>query len=304
MTKDSNSSSPSPSHDQSSDTGLNEVKEDLKEDFTKLKDKTQDIVKQLESPKYLRYVNGLSGFFLFGFGIAALALAFTLDFSAEQETLNRPRLLINTPSGGRDSVATLNIFILVGIAFLLGGLIHAVFAFNLRGVYIGLLQKGANPWRWIEYAIANSLITGSVALMSGLRDFWAWVLVVTSVAVSMMLGSVVSGLLRRHQIMLALMVHFVAWVALIAPWAAILVEFVRYLNYSKDINVPVPAYIQAAVYACLVFTVLTMFMQSYNIADRWQGRTRFKGKELTLQTLNFVHKTVVGWLLLGGIMAT
>lgn len=120
---------------------------------------------------------------------------------------------------------------------ILAHLFYATDAFGKGWYSDAVLNKGWNPYRWLEYALSASLMSFLIGIGTGTRDFNHLISFVLSTASLMSFGYIVESCLKSTNKSLDKSTLIVAtiggWVLLLSMWIPLLINFGNIVNDVK-----------------------------------------------------------------------
>ncbi|WP_423189801.1 heliorhodopsin HeR [Alkalibacterium sp. f15] len=162
-------------------------------------------------------------------------------------------------------------------------------------IYNRDLQKGINKFRWYEYAISSSLMIVLIALLFGVYDIGALILIVAANA-SMNLFGLDMEEINQYTKKTNWKPFVFGSVAGLAPWVVILLYAFGNSNPAE-----VPWFVYALAGSYFVFFNLfpiNMILQ-YKKIGKWNN---YLYGEKGYIILSLVAKSVLAWLAFGGVM--
>ena len=245
----------------------------------------------------LRKFNAAMGFLHLIQGILMIVLSndktypvFTNFLAFKTETLS----LITDPKLALD--------IRFGPAVAIFLLLSAVAHFYLSTVgykrYVGNLQKGMNPVRFYEYALSSSLMVVLIAMLVGVWDLGALILMF-GINAMMNLFGIMMEYHNQYTEKTKWISFMYGCIAGIVPWIVILIHFLGAVN-SGDAKPP--AFVYAIVPSLFVFFnifAINMVLQ-YKKIGKWKN---YLFGERTYIVLSLAAKTFLAWLIFTGTLA-
>jgi hypothetical protein len=137
-----------------------------------------------------------------------------------------------------------NIKLLVYAFFGVTAAAHLLYATDFfgRGWYTAALERGWNPFRWIEYGISASIMAAIIAPFSGVRDSNAVLLITGTTAAMQGTGFLVERALTAQgepDTTAAVGATVIGWLLLVVAWTAILRTFFQTLRDVNDLGLTV-----------------------------------------------------------------
>jgi uncharacterized membrane protein len=191
---------------------------------------------------------------------------------------------------------------LVGTFLLLSALAHFLIAYPLNKMYRRDLKKGINQVRWFEYALSSSVMIVLIAIFFGVRGFWALFMIFVLNALMNMFGL----LMEKYNVLTRKLGEKTNWasyylgvVAGIVPWIVITAYFIN-TGVSEGASVPDFVYWIYVIEAIFFNTfAINMILQYKQV---WKWRDYLFG-ERVYQILSLVSKTLLAWLVFGGVFS-
>lgn len=204
-------------------------------------------------------------------------------------TLNlesNPEVLFNLPFG-----------ILVSCFLFLSALAHFIISLpnKTKRIYIRDLDNNINQFRWYEYALSSSLMIILIAVLFGVYDIGALILIFMINATMNLFGLLMEKMNQAREKVTWLPFIFGS-VAGIAPWIIIILY-----GFGNSSPAEVPWFVYAIAVTYFVFFNLfpiNMVMQ-YKKVGKWKD---YLYGERAYIILSLSAKTVLAWLVLFGVM--
>lgn len=245
----------------------------------------------------LRIYNAVMGFIHLAQAVAIWALSnnFTLPvttaFPAFDQASNSLKPVLNT-------IYNLPIGPLASVFLLISAIAHFTLSTVAYNWYVRNLKRGINYARWYEYALSSSIMIVLIAMLSGLYDIAALILVF-----------VLNGTMNLWGLMMELhnqttpKVNWTAYIfgciAGIVPWIAIALYFFGSISGSSD---AVPTFVYFILPTLFVFFfsfALNMALQ-YKKVGPWRD---YLFGERVYVLLSLVAKSALAWQVFGGALA-
>ena len=158
-----------------------------------------------------------------------------------------------------------------------------------------LVLERRQPLRFIEYSISSTLMVWTILVLLGNVDLW---LIMAVGAANWSMN--IFGMLQETS---ANMVpHFAGWIPFVAVWTIVLTQFDRGMNESAH----VPTAVKAIPSVMMVLFFLFGVNQTGSELNKL-GHTRFtwtyKRSEVNYTILSLVAKTILAWMIYGGVTA-
>lgn len=259
------------------------------------------------SPDDLRSVkksNTIASLFHFFQGTLIMIFAYTLTRLVEYEG---PRVFSNflkfdeeTGESGALVNETKELFTVPFIQLVAGFLLLTAFfhflvstIFNVK--YSNDLKKGINAFRWIEYSITSTIMIALIALLFGVNDIGALVLLM-SLNVVMNLNGLVMERANRNSEKTDWTSFITGSIAGLAVWVVLFMFAFGNSDWSE-----IPNFVYAITASYFIFFNLfpvNMFLQ-YKKVGKWKDYI-FGEKMYIL--LSFFSKTILAWIVFAGIL--
>jgi hypothetical protein len=243
----------------------------------------------------LRIFNAFMGFLHLVQGILMIVLSNDTTYPIYTNYLSFDSL----PPGPAPTLAGELLFGPAVAAFLLlSALAHfslATFGYNW---YVKNLKKGMNPARFYEYALSSSLMIVLIALLVGIWDYGALILMF-GVNAAMNLFGIVMELHNQRTDKTDWSAFIYGCIAGIFPWIVILIQFLRTL--AVNVGKP-PGFVYAIIPTIFVFFnifALNMYLQ-YKKVGPW--RDYLFGERMYI-VLSLLAKTALAWMIFAGTLA-
>lgn len=178
--------------------------------------------------------------------------------------------------------------------------------------YLRDLRNGMNRFRWIEYAFSSSLMMALIAMLFGVYDVISLVLIMAVNACMNLFGDLME-VINHHKRRAGDKVGEVSWVAFwygcfagLVPWAVVF----AYLGGAASNASNVPGFVWAILIVYLIvfqtfpINMVGQYAQVWWWNDaRWPGLDRggYYFGERVYQILSLVAKTLLLWLVIGGV---
>lgn len=183
---------------------------------------------------------------------------------------------------------------LVPMFSFLSGINHTL-SVTFPGWYKEILRNRVNPIRWAEFSASSTLMLFQLAVLAGVTEVGSLINLVTLNVVLMYMGFVLET--RKAQgaktpELIALMI--VAWGIFMAQWAQIILSFFTILN---DAEAKPPDFVYSIIMIELALFASFGILQVLYVFDRIDFFQYEKG----FIVLSFVAKSLLAWLLVGGV---
>lgn len=186
--------------------------------------------------------------------------------------------------------------ILVASFLFISALAHFIIVLpKTNQIYNKGLEKGINPFRWYEYALSSSIMIVLIAVLFGVYDIGALILLFALNA-SMNLFGLLMEKINQNTSKVSWSPFVFGSIAGIAPWIVIIL----YAFGNSDPS-QVPWFVYAIIASYFVFFNLfpiNMVLQ-YKKVGKWAN---YLYGERTYIILSLVAKSVLAWLVFSGVM--
>ena len=221
-------------------------------------------------------------------GQAVVILALSTDFA-----LPVTGAFMTGPPGGTPAQETLfhvRIGPLVAAFLLLAALDHWLVGGPLRRRYEAALERGVNPFRWLEYSVSASLMVGLIAMLTGIADYVA-LLALLGVNAAMILFGWLMELFNPPERERTRWLPFVLGCVVGAvPWIAITAQ----IAVSAAKGNPPPTFVYAIFVS--LFVLFNSFAVNQALQYRRAGRWRsYRYGEAWYLVLSLVAKSLLAW---------
>jgi hypothetical protein len=181
---------------------------------------------------------------------------------------------------------------LVGAFLLMSAFAHFLLAWPLNKRYIANLQRNYNPIRWLEYAFSSSVMIVLIAIFFTVVDVWTLVALFASNFLMNMLGL----LMEKHN----QTTKKTDWTAYLLGVFAGAIPWIIITGYFLGTNGTPPTFVYVIyIIELALFNCFALVMLFY-----YKGWGKFKDyafSERSYQILSLVAKTLLAWLVFGGI---
>ncbi len=183
-----------------------------------------------------------------------------------------------------------NLPLLVAGFLFLSAIAHAAIATVLYDRYVSFLDRGMNPYRWLEYSVSASLMIVVIGMLAGVWDLGTLVALFGLVAVMNLAGLLME---QRNETTgeTDWTPYWVGVIAGIVPWVVIAITFVGTVTASGGEFPEFVIYIYVSIFIFFNLFAINMALQ-YLEVSRWQDYL-FGEKMYVL--LSLVAKSVLAW---------
>lgn len=251
--------------------------------------------------KSIRKFNFFMGLFHFIQGVFMLYVALSFDKviafkphiwsyflkfdTSSMHLVTNAKVIFNLPFG-----------ILVSVFLFISALFHFIISMpKFNRIYNNQLTRGMNVFRWIEYSLSSSLMIILIAVLFGVYDIGALILIFALNA-SMNLFGLLMEKMNQYTPKTDWLPFIFGSIAGIAPWIVIIMYAFGNADPSQ-----VPWFVYAIFGSYLVFFNLfpiNMILQ-YKKVGKWSN---YLYGERTYIILSLVAKSVLAWLVFFGVM--
>jgi hypothetical protein len=252
--------------------------------------------KMNEKLKKLKLYNTIVGFLLLGQGVVMWAISnkATLPIMTHYLKWNP---VAKFPQPFTDTIYNLRLGPVIATFLLLSGLFLLGSAFVWRNKYEGMIQKGINLFRWMEYSITSSLMIVVIAMLCGVYDLSTLILLFSLNGCMILFGWVMEVHNQSTQ-----KTDWTSYIfgcfAGIVPWIVLGLYFFNAIGSNAD---AVPSFVYAIFWSLLIsFNVFAgnMILQ-YKKIGKWKDY--FYGEYVYI-TLSLVAKALLAWQVWGGTL--
>eukprot|EP00475_Leptophrys_vorax_P040744 TRINITY_DN7605_c0_g1_i1.p1 TRINITY_DN7605_c0_g1~~TRINITY_DN7605_c0_g1_i1.p1 ORF type:complete len:266 (-),score=48.49 TRINITY_DN7605_c0_g1_i1:244-1041(-) len=163
-----------------------------------------------------------------------------------------------------------------------------------------LLDKEANPLRWLEYSVSASIMSVLLAALTGVYDVHLLFCIGALTGICNLTGLVVEFMPKQvngERNNAAFGTYLIGWIAIVVSWLPPLCYFFQAVAADgKD----VPAFVIVA----YMLTALCYVAFGLNFQLHWfNGKYSFVTSEIVYISLSFTAKTILAWDVFGGFKA-
>jgi hypothetical protein len=216
--------------------------------------------------------------------------------------------------------AKINIKQLVYAFFGITAAAHVLYATDFfgRGWYTAAVERGWNPFRWVEYGISASIMAAIIAPFSGVRSANTVLLITGTTAAMQGTGFLVERALTAQaqpDYTAAVGATVIGWLLLVTAWSAILASFFTTLRDINDLGLTVngqpfklPTWlwgigvVQMVFFSCFGLTQLG-HMRGVARAAAMGETYNFASTERSYLVLSFAAKAALASVLAYGLVA-
>ncbi len=251
--------------------------------------------------KSLAKFNFIMGFFHFIQGVFMLIVAISVEKVASFKPMiwsyflkfdTNTMHLVTSPK----ELFALPFGILVSVFLFLSALFHFVVSSKrFRGVYFKQLEKNMNMFRWYEYSLSSSLMIVLIAILFGVYDIGALILIFFLNAVMNLFGLLMEKM-NQYTNKTDWTPFIYGSVAGIIPWIVVIMY-----AFGNASPAEIPWFVYAIFGSYFVFFncfPINMILQ-YKKVGKWKDY--LYGERIYI-ILSLVAKTVLAWLVFFGVM--
>lgn len=190
-----------------------------------------------------------------------------------------------------------NLAYLVATFFFMSAIAHAVIATKYRKTYEADLKKGINKARWIEYGLSASVMMVAIALLSGVYDFSALLMIFILDLLMNSMGLVME-LTNQGAKKTNWLTYNLGCVAGIVPWIVFAIYVIGANAYGSG-GIPTFVYfIYGSMFVFFSSFAVNMYLQ-YAKKGQWAN---YLYGERVYMILSLVAKTALAWQVFFGTL--
>jgi hypothetical protein len=250
----------------------------------------------LEKMKKLKVYNAIVGSLLLVQGIVMWAISNKSTLPVMTHYLKWDPIA-KFPQPFSETVYNLELGPIIATFLLLSGLFLLGSAFIWREKYEGMIQKGVNLFRWMEYSITSSLMIVVIAMLCGVYDLSSLILLFALNACMILFGWVME--IHNQTTKKTNWTSFIfGCFAGVVPWIVLGMYFFNAIGSNAD---SVPKFVYAIFWSLLVFFnvfAINMVLQ-YKKIGKWQD---YIYGEYAYITLSLIAKALLAWQVWGGTL--
>ena len=156
--------------------------------------------------------------------------------------------------------------------------------------YSDMVAIGKNPLRFIEYSISASIMLVCIALLTGIRDINALMIIVQLTAVTQIFGLMCEYLKEQWARNVA---HVAGWVTVVSAYGIIIWYYIVAVTFNE---VAPPAYVNA-----IIILQMLLFM-SFGFVQLAQLYLGFMYSEVAYTALSIGAKTLLGYMIYANVI--
>jgi hypothetical protein len=180
--------------------------------------------------------------------------------------------------------------LLVAGFLLISALAHAAIATVLYDSYVEYLERGMNPYRWLEYSLSASLMIVVIGMLAGIWDLGTLVALFGLVAVMNLCGLLME---QRNETTTTTdwTAYYVGCIAGIIPWIVIAITFLGTVTAAGGDFPQFVIYIYISIFIFFNLFAINMVLQ-YRETWRWE---EYLFGERAYIVLSLVAKSALAW---------
>jgi hypothetical protein len=187
---------------------------------------------------------------------------------------------------------------LAAVFLLISAIAHLSLSTICYNWYVRNLKKGINPARWYEYAFSSSLMIVLIAMLSGMYDIAALILIFLLNAMMNLFGLMME--LHNQTTQKTNWTSYIyGCVAGIVPWIAIAIYFFGSTSSSNG-SVPTFVYFILPTLFVFFFTFALNMVLQYKKVGPWKD---YLYGERVYVLLSLIAKSALAWQVFGGALA-
>lgn len=235
-------------------------------------------------------------------GVAILLLSTSKTFSLSTSYLDVDPLATEATGSpvlaeATRHLADVNVAYLIAAFFFISAIAHASAAWWCRRYYENDLKKGMNRIRWFEYSASASLMLVAIAMLTGIGDLSALIMIFVLGAIMNLLGLAME-VYNQGKVKPNWLAFNIGGLAGIVPWVA-LVIYMLGANMYGDGNIPTFVYwIYGSMFVLFAAFAVNMRLQ-YQKKGKWAN---YLYGERGYMILSLVAKTALAWQVFFGTL--
>ena len=192
------------------------------------------------------------------------------------------------------SYGSVSTALLVGLFFALSAIAHFTVAGPRQTSYLANLEKGRNPYRWLEYSLSSSIMIFAIAQITGVSDIAALIALVGLNASMIGFGWIQE---RYEAPGSSLQPFYLGCIAGALPWVALAL----YL-FSPGASQHAPGFVYGIYFS--IFVLFNCFALVQWLQYKQIGRfTNYLVGERTYIYLSFIAKSLLAWQIFASVLA-
>jgi len=196
-------------------------------------------------------------------------------------------------AAGTQQLFDVNLALLVATFLFIGAIAHGLMATKLRASYEKDLKKGINKIRWVEHAFSAGTMVVTIALLLGMQDISALLMLFGLTALASFFWLVVETYEQVAK-QVNRLGFVIGAVARVLPWTILVIYAVSGSVYGS-----VPGYVYgilASLFVIFGCVAANAYLQ-YRKIGNW---TNYLYGERVFMILSLVAKTVLAWQIFAG----
>lgn len=244
--------------------------------------------------------------------MGVIASTYNLDVPNNiQETFMTAVKQVNGPPG-LNSSGIVSITWVAAMFFAVTAMVHFIYALNPGGIYDNMIQDENNYIRWLEYTVTATLMKVIVCLNAGVNIASEIFLHAMCTAVTMIQGQIVERNIRENRVSDCILPTITGWLLEITSWSIILTKFGLVISQVNGLDIPakIPDWVYAVIFCEFGLFMSFAIVQVVHIAGNKTAFTkeervaRYKKIETAYDILSLVAKTLLGWVVAGGLISS
>lgn len=191
----------------------------------------------------------------------------------------------------------LNLAYLVAAFFFVSAIAHLAAGTFYRQRYEKGLRQGINRARWVEYSVSAAIMMVGIALLSGVFDLAALILIFTLIAIMSLMGLA----MEKQRLLSKKTEWFNYWVGVLAgatPWVVVALALISASAYGNS-TIPTFVYwIYGSLFVFFSSFAVNMALQ-YKKVGRWKN---YLFGERTYIVLSLIAKSALAWQIFAGTL--
>jgi len=193
-------------------------------------------------------------------------------------------------------------WILVGFTAITA-VIHGIYALNLP-FYVRAVARGNNWVRWLEYSVTATLMIVAIALLSGVSELDALILIAVCSSGTMLLGDTTERALIAGSKSAAVSATITGWILLIGAFSVIIRCFFRSINREDPDTPEPPAIVQYIVFVMFgLFSCFGGIQLFRNVIPNKISPARYnRNTEALYSIFSMIAKSALVLMVYGGLL--
>ena len=248
------------------------------------------------TPTYLKRFNLIAaGLHLVqGLAVAALASGFTLPVSVGFLSFNTANQSLESAT---HTLIDLPLAWLIVLFFMLSAGFHFIIATEYFDTYMSNLKKGINKARWFEYSLSASVMMVAIAMLVGIYDLGALIMIFALTAVMNLMGLMME-IHNQSTKKTNWLSYNIGILAGAVPWLVVLISFWAASAYGAG-DIPTFVYwIYVSIFLFFNCFAINMYLQ-YKKIGKWSD---YLYGERAYIILSLVAKSLLAWQVFAGTL--